>query len=70
MIRLLRDNPYGYRVDISEPETQKLYQRYKKWKGIPSWCPLSDDERAEFEDMILGKTKRKAGEKNAGNKNI
>lgn len=52
-IRLIKGNPYGYRVDISEPETQKLYQRYKKWKGIPSWCPLSDEERLEFERYIL-----------------
>lgn len=54
-IRLLRNNPYGYRVDISDPETQKLYQRYKRWKSIPPWCPLSDGERLEFEDIILNK---------------
>lgn len=54
-IRLLRNNPYGYRVDISDPETYKLYQRYKKWKDIPIWCPLSDGERLEFEDIILNK---------------
>lgn len=52
-IKLIKGNPYGYRVDISEPETQKLYRRYKKWKGIPAWCPLSDAERFEFERYIL-----------------
>jgi hypothetical protein len=52
-IRLLNDNPYGYRVDISTPEVAELYARFKKWKNIPSWCPLSDNERLEFESYIL-----------------
>lgn len=53
-IRLLKDNPYGYRLDISEPEIHELYLRFKRWKKIPSWCPLSDGERLEFENYILG----------------
>lgn len=52
-IKLLKDNPYGYRVDISEPEVLELYRRFKRWKNIPYWCPLSDEERFEFEDYIL-----------------
>lgn len=52
-IRLLKDNPYGYRLDISEPEIHELYLRFKRWKKIPSWCPLSDGERFEFENYIL-----------------
>lgn len=48
-------NPYGYQVDISHPDIQPLYWRYKKWKGIPRWCPLSDEERKEFEAYILGR---------------
>ena len=47
------DDCYGYKVDISNPKIKPLYERYKKWKGIPSWCPLSDDERLEFESYIL-----------------
>lgn len=43
-----------YRVDIRQPKNRALYERYKKWKGIPSWCPLSDDERIEFEDYVTG----------------
>lgn len=63
-IKLLENNPYGYRVDISDPETQKLYQRYKRWKSIPPWCPLSDSERREFEDIILNKITINGGQNN------
>ena len=48
---------YGYKVDISSGEIRKLYSRYKRWKGIPEWCPLSDQERLEFEKYILGDKK-------------
>lgn len=46
-------NEYGYQVDISHPKIKPLYERFKKWKGVPDWCPLSDDERKEFENYIL-----------------
>lgn len=49
----MKSNPYGYKVDITQPKMRILYERYKKWKGIPSWCPLSDKERLEFEGYIL-----------------
>jgi hypothetical protein len=45
-------NKYGYRVDITKPKYRKLYDRYKKWRGIPAWCPLSDAERLEFEQYV------------------
>ncbi|MEE3451495.1 MAG: hypothetical protein VZR27_12535 [Acutalibacteraceae bacterium] len=51
------NNPYGYRVDITKPKCRELYERYKEWKGIPRWCPLSDSERLEFERYVLGETK-------------
>ena len=34
-VKLLKNNPYRYRVDISQPDALELYWRYKKWKGIP-----------------------------------
>ena len=49
----MKPNEYGYRVDISNPKIKPLFFRYKKWKGIPDWCPLSDDERLDFEQYIL-----------------
>lgn len=51
------DDCYGYKVDISDPKIKPLFERYKKWKGIPEWCPLSDEERLEFEGYILGDIK-------------
>lgn len=52
-IKLIKDNPYGYKLDISDPDINRLYVRYKRWRHIPPWCPLSDDERREFEGYIL-----------------
>lgn len=53
-------NPYGYRVDISKTKYRELYDRYKQWKGIPKWCPLSDYERLEFEEFVLNRKERKS----------
>lgn len=47
------ENKYGYRINITHPKIEPLYKRYKKWKGIADWCPLSDAERFEFESYIL-----------------
>lgn len=46
-------NQYGYQVNISHPLIKPLYDRFKVWKKIPPWCPLSDDERFEFENYIF-----------------
>lgn len=56
------NNPYGYKVDITKPKCRELYERYKKWKGIPKWCPLSDYERLEFEEFVLNRKERKSNE--------
>lgn len=47
------ENKYGYRINIMHPKIKPLYQRFRKWKGVPDWCPLSDAERLEFESFIL-----------------
>ena len=52
------NNKYGYRVDITEPKYRDLYDRYKKYKNIPRWCPLSDYERLEFENYVLRSKER------------
>ena len=49
------ENKYGYRINIMHPKIEPLYQRIKKWKGVPDWCPLSDAERFEFESYILNR---------------
>lgn len=44
---------YGYQVSIGHPQITPYYCRYKEWRGIPVWCPLSDKERREFEAYML-----------------
>lgn len=52
-IYLDRPNRYGYRLDIRNPLVQKLYWRYKDKHHIPHWCPLSDEERLDFEAQVI-----------------
>ena len=52
-IYLDRPNRYGYRLDIRNPLVQKLYLRYKDKHHIPHWCPLSDEERLDFEAQVI-----------------
>lgn len=51
---VLNKNPYGYTLNINHPTIHPLYMRYKRWKRIPVWCPLSDTERTEFETYMKG----------------
>ncbi len=46
-------NPYEYKISLRNEKMRELYDRFKRWKGIPIWCPLSDNERLEFENYIL-----------------
>ena len=55
-------NKYGYQVDITKPKYRELYERYKKYKNIPRWCPLSDGERFEFENFVLNRKEHKNNE--------
>ncbi len=52
------DNPYGYRININHPKILPLFEKYKKWKEIPSNEPLADAERFEFEDIIINQIER------------
>ena len=53
MIFLDVPNKYGYQLDLRDPLVQKLYWRYKEKHHIPHWCPLSDDERLDFEAQVI-----------------
>ena len=48
----------AYDTDLTDPDTRRAYEAYKRQHGIPAWCPLSEDERREF-DMIYNHRKRK-----------
>ncbi len=52
---LISNNSYGYHINISHPQIAPLYARFQAWKKIPSMNPLSDKERFEFEEYILGR---------------
>lgn len=46
-------NPYGYRVNIRNPYINGLYRSFYKKQKIPLWCPLSDEQRFEFEMAVI-----------------
>lgn len=54
MIFLDVPNKYGYQLDLKDPLVQKLYWRYKEKHHIPHWCPMSDEERLDFETQLIG----------------
>ena len=53
MIFLDVPNKYGYQLDLKDPLVQKLYWRYKDMHHIRHWCPLSDEERLDFEARVI-----------------
>lgn len=55
---IMPPNKYGYRVNIAHPAVAPLYERFRRWKGIPRNFPMSDAERLEFESYILEKVKK------------
>lgn len=60
MIFLDVPNKYGYQLDLKDPLVQKLYWRYKDKHHIPHWCPLSDEERLDFEAQVIGWRERRS----------
>lgn len=50
---IVRNNPYGYRLNLNHYIVREFYWRYKEKKGIPRNFPLSDHERFEFEDVAI-----------------
>ena len=49
----MKNDKYGYRVNIRNPVAAELWRRYRKKLGLPSWCPASDEERLEFEVQVI-----------------
>lgn len=47
------DNPWGYRLNINDPEINKYYERFKKWKNVNSRYAISDAMRLEFEQYMI-----------------
>lgn len=66
MIFLDVPNKYGYQLDLKDPLVQKLYWRYKDKRHIPHWCPLSDDERMDFEAQVMEWWERRSNGRSGG----
>lgn len=46
---------YGYFTNLRHPQIANEYRLFKTKRKIPEWCPLSDDERNEFDGEMLKK---------------
>lgn len=54
----VKNNRYGYKLNLNHPKIRELYYRYKKWKNIAEIYPLSDAERFEFERYVIENLKK------------
>lgn len=50
---IVKNNPYGFRLNVNHPLIRKIYWRYKEKNGIPRRFPLSDNERFDFEEVTI-----------------
>ena len=46
-------SPYGYIININNPEVLPFFKRYKEKHSIPQWAALSDMQRLEFEIALI-----------------
>lgn len=51
MPRRFLTNPY--RTDLTDPWVRKMYEWYRDKIGVPKQYPLSDGQRARFDQVIL-----------------
>lgn len=51
----MKNDKYGYRVNIRNPIAAELWRRYRKKLGLPTWCPASDEERLESRPKIFSR---------------
>ena len=55
-------NPYGYKLNINHPLISPHYERFKRKCNTPI---LSDEERFEFERLMIAWFEKKAKENKA-----
>lgn len=55
-----KNNPYGYKLNISHPLINPHYKRFMRKCNTPI---LSDEERFEFERLMIAWLEKKAKEK-------
>ena len=44
--------PKYYTTDINNPRIRRWYDAYRERLGLPIWCPMSDQERREFDAKV------------------
>lgn len=49
----VRNNPYGFRLNVTHPMINEYFKRYQKWKGLPQHFPITDEQRREFERYMF-----------------
>lgn len=53
------NNKYGFRLDINHPYIKKHYLRFKESKGVGVNYPLDDNDRREFETVIIERLQKR-----------
>ena len=57
MAEYIPESPAHYRYNLRHPWIGRYYQRCREKLGLPTWCPLSDDQRHTFERYMDEKFK-------------
>ena len=42
-----------YTTNINDPRIRRWYDAYRKKLGLPIWCPMSDQERWDFDAKVI-----------------
>ena len=50
---ILKNNKYGYRINVRHPEVQPMYNEFRKAHHIPIYAACSDAQRLEFEKWFI-----------------
>lgn len=51
-------SPEGFRYNVNNETINKLYRRYKSWKGLRQNEPITNEQRREFENYLDGVLKK------------
>lgn len=55
----IKNNKYGFQLNLNHPKIKELYFRYKGWKNIGFNHPMDDADRIEFENFVIKDFKKK-----------
>lgn len=55
------NKPGPYRANLGHPLIRREYDEWRRRKGIPVWSVLTDDQRYEFDLLMIAKYYRIGG---------